>query len=399
MEKDYDVAIIGAGPVGGNLANELAKKGYNVAVFEEHREIGYPLQCAGLVTPRIFKLLNIKKQNIIQNKIHGARIHSPQDIKFIIGGNKLHAYVINRPLFDKAILQQASDNGASIYLQSRVSYAYKKREKVFLKIKNKISVSCKLLIGADGVHSSTRVWFNFPQPREILYGIGAELRLREKTDVEFVDIFIGENIAPGFFGWLIPINEEKCRVGLCIGKESKKHSLKTCFNKFLHELQKQKIIENREVKPNIGGAIPLGLLKKTSSSNVMIVGDAAAQVKPLSGGGLYPGIKCSKHCISTTLYALEENDFSEASLQKYHKSWIGDIGKEIKKTLFIRKIFKKLSDRDMDKIAMLLKENRDLIDIISKYGDMDYPSKLIKPLLSNPKFLMHAVPFAVKNIF
>ena len=51
MDYDYDVIIIGAGPVGGYAARLLCERGLSVLMVEEHNEVGRPFQCAGLVTP------------------------------------------------------------------------------------------------------------------------------------------------------------------------------------------------------------------------------------------------------------------------------------------------------------------------------------------------------------
>jgi len=398
MEKHHDIAIIGAGPIGCYIGGEIAKEGYDVAIFEEHKKIGYPIQCAGLVTPRVFDLADIKKEKIVQNHIYGAKFHSPTNICFTIGGKKLHAYVINRPLLDKAMADKAEKNGAKIYLGCRIDNACRKDKKILLKSKSE-TISCNLLIGADGVFSKTRKWFGLPESKEFLYGIGGEIETREEIDKKFVEIFSGENIAPEFFAWMIPIDEKKLRIGLCIGEKFKKNILANYFNSFLKKIDKQTGIKNQKIKPTVGGVIPVGLLNKTYSSNVMLVGDAASQVKPLSGGGIYTGLKSAKHCITISKSSLKEKNFTEPILRKYHILWSEDIGREIGIGLILRKIIKKLSDKDIDKIASFFKENEDILKIISEHGDIDYPSRLIKPLLSNPRFLAYLPSIVSKSIF
>ena len=98
--KDYDVIIVGGGPIGGNTARLLSEADVKVALLEQNKQIGRSLKCAGLVTPRIFNSLNISKETVIQNNIKGANIHSPSGHILKIGGDKLHAYVINRTKFD-----------------------------------------------------------------------------------------------------------------------------------------------------------------------------------------------------------------------------------------------------------------------------------------------------------
>lgn len=393
MEK-YDVAVVGGGPVGGYVAKRIASEGFKTALFEEHKRIGTPLKCAGLITSRIFDFLDFSKTKVVQNKIYGAHIYSPSGNVLTIGGDRVHALVINRSQFDEEIINNAKNSGAEIYLESRTISGKKRNNSIQLDILQKEKtnqINCSLLIGADGPHSKIREVFRFPQPTEFLRGIGAEAT-NINLDPKFVEIFLGRNIAPGFFAWIIPINKEgsEARIGLCIDGNSK-NTLKQCFTHLL----KSKQLQNIKITKHIGGSIPLGPLKKTVESNIMLVGDAAAQVKPTSGGGVYPGLLCASYCSSVALDALEINDFSSQVLNKYHKSWSKEIGKELSLGMKFRTIFKNFNDEQIDKYIKKL-NNKKIIDVICKYGDIDYPSKLALPLLKNSPSLIKLLPLAFK---
>ena len=99
----------------------------------------------------------------------------------------------------------------------------------------------------------------------------------------------------------------------------------------------------------MGGVVPLGALKKTYTQNVLLVGDAAAQVKSTSGGGIYTGLLCASHCSKVAIDALEKDDYTSQFLKKYHKLWNADIGRELYLGMKFRKIYKNLSDKQMDK--------------------------------------------------
>jgi len=393
MEK-YDVAVIGGGPVGGYVAKKIASEGFKTALFEEHKRIGMPLKCAGLATSRIFNFLDFSKTKVVQNEIYGAHIYSPSGEVLTIGGDRVHALVINRSQFDEEIIDNAKNSGAEIYLESRTTSGKKRNNNIQLDILQKEKtnqINCSLLIGADGPHSKIREVFRFPQPIEFLRGIGAEVT-NINLDPKFVEIFLGQNIAPGFFAWVIPINNDgsEARIGLCIDSNSK-NTLKQCF---IH-LLKSKQLQNIKITKHIGGSIPLGPLKKTVESNIMLVGDAAAQVKPTSGGGIYPGLLCAHYCSSVALEALELNDFSSQVLNKYHKLWSKEIGKELSLGMKFRTIFKNFNDKKLDRYIKKL-NNKKTIDAINKYGDIDYPSKLAFPLLKNSPSLLKLLPSAFK---
>ena len=127
----------------------------------------------------------------------------------------------------------------------------------------------------------------------------------------------------------------------------------------------------------------------------MLVGDAAAQVKPTSGGGIYPGLLCAHYCSSVALDALELNDFSSRVLNKYHKLWSKEIGKELSLGMKFRTIFKNFNDEKLDRYIKKL-NNKKTIDAINKYGDIDYPSKLAFPLLKTSPSLLKLLPSALK---
>lgn len=393
---EYDVAVIGGGPIGGFVAKKVATEGFKVVIFEEHKQIGKPLKCAGLITPRVFDFLDFSKKLVVQNKIKGAHIHSPSGNKLTIGGDKDHALVIDRPMFDREIISQSIKEGAEVFLENKVISAKKDEEHIRLKTSQNNYIKCKLLIGADGPHSKTREWFKLPQPAEILKGIGAEVK-NTNLDPNFVEIFVGENVAPGFFAWIIPTKGDgsEARIGLCIS-EGSSYPPRYYFSNFFKNKHSSPYLKNVDITKKIGGSVPLGPLKKTYASNMLLVGDAAAQVKPSSGGGIYTGLLCARHCSSVVLEALHKNDFTVSFLKKYQKLWSGDIGRELNIGMKLRGIFRSLNDRQMDKYIMKF-QNPEITEIISRYGDIDYPSKLLKPLLEKTPSLLKLLPKIIKS--
>ena len=389
--QQYDVVIAGGGPIGGYVAKEIANKGHKVAILEEHKSIGEPLKCAGLVTPRVFGITKSSKEIILQNKVKGANIHSPSGNTLTIGGDKTYAFVIDRQKFDEEIIKTAEKRGAELFLGNKLTSAKRKKMQIELKTSKNNEIKCKLLIGADGANSKTREIFNLPQPTEFLKGIGREIK-NTNLNPDFVEIFTGQNIAPGFFAWIIPTNEEgtEGRIGLCTSQDAP-HPPAFYLSNFLKNKLTHPYLKNINIEKKTGGIVPLGPLKKTYSSNLLLVGDAAAQVKPTSGGGLYTGLLCARHCVNIATDALDKNNFNSTFLKSYHKLFSANIGKELKSGMRLRRIFKKLSDKQIEKYVKFF-QNPEITDIISRYGDIDYPSKLIKPMLKKSPSLIKLLP-------
>jgi len=391
---EYDTVVVGAGPIGGYVAGKIAEKNNKVIIFEKNRQIGTPVNCAGLVSPRVFDFLDIQKEKVIQNTLKGANIHSPSGDILTIGGNRVHAYAIDRKKFDNEIIKKSKEKGVQVFLESNVLSAQKIGEYIEITTSKKLEVKTKLVIGADGPYSKIRDRFILPEPKEFLRGIGAEIT-NTTLNPEFVEIFVGEKIAPGFFAWIIPTNNKgtNARVGLCTNQNI---SPKFYFQNFLKNKNTKKFLKNIKIIKYIGGVIPLGFLKKTYASNVLVVGDAAAQVKPTSGGGIYTGLVSANHCAKVALEALQKKNFSSQFLKKYHKLWYADIGMELFLGMRFRKIFKNLTDNQMDKYIKKF-QNPKIIDIISQYGDIDYPSKLVTPLLKKTPTLLRLIPSIIKE--
>ena len=114
---DYDVVIVGAGPVGGRAATVLSQDGLKVLMLEEHEEVGRPFQCAGLVTPSAMDI--VEGYHTVLEEVDGALIHGPSGTLVPVGTEgTLRTYVVCRKRFDQYVVQQGMEAGAEFDIQA-----------------------------------------------------------------------------------------------------------------------------------------------------------------------------------------------------------------------------------------------------------------------------------------
>jgi digeranylgeranylglycerophospholipid reductase len=375
---------VGAGPAGGYTAGRIAKAGYEVALLEEHREIGEPIQCGGLVTPRVFDIVSCKETII--GEVHGAEIFSPSGRRIVIDGGDREAVVVDRAMFDRAIVTEALRNGAHSFMGAQAAAAKRENGGVEVLVDQdgeSRRLRCKILIGADGVRSSVAKWFKILRPKKILPGFEVEM-VGVESDPGLVQLFVGHDYAPGFFGWIIP-SGDTARVGLCMDAGNTYAQLE----KMLAHPTVRQFTKRAQPILYIAGGIPLGFPKRSHADNVMIVGDAACQAKATSGGGIFTALLCSTFCAQTAIEALEKGDYGAKMLHRYHKAWTGSMGKELRKDLAIHESFSHLTDPQVEEIFDIL-DNPEVLRIIQEMGDIDFPSKVGWALLKEePRLLKY----------
>lgn len=368
--KHYDVAVVGAGPVGATFARYMADKGFNVAMLEKKKEVGVPLQCAGLLGKNI-KNVNILPDEFIINKVKGAHLHSPGGMLLTVAKNEPEAYVLDRVGYDKYLAELAVNSGAELCLNHKVKEINTSNGEIYTKTSKNCEISANLIAGADGHSSIISNTFNPPgdsfQAVQYLIDVG-----EKRFDSNYVHLYADSRVCPGFL-WAIPLSESTARVGLFADASYGD------LNKFLEELlNKREELRGATILKKYYGVIPQqNLHKELAKDRALLLGDAASQVKPTTGGGLVMGFTCARIASEVASRSLEAGDLS--ILQDYPKKYHQKFKKEIKAQLWVHKIYKSLKDSDIDYMFSKLKEEG-AEDIISHYGDIDTQSTLVKEM-------------------
>ncbi|MTI83702.1 MAG: NAD(P)/FAD-dependent oxidoreductase [Firmicutes bacterium] len=374
----YDVIVTGGGPSGHFSARLLAEQGFRVSVLEEHPKVGEPVQCAGLISPRTLRLSEVNEEIVI-NRLTGTRIFSPLGSRLDIITGKVHALAVDRAAFDRGLANQAQNAGAEIRTGIKVTgfEPIGGGVRVYGEEKGKaLSLTTRLLVGADGVNSrvAKRAGLINESPRAVMYAADVELK---RTDRNLVDVFIGQNLAPGWFGWVIPLDNKICRVGTGVAFSRPGHSPRYYFQNLVERYPE--LFKDMKIIRYTGGTVPMGLMQKICADRVMLVGDAACQTKPVSGGGIYLALRGAQTCTRVAAEALWEDNLSEKVLSRYQLLWEEEFAEEINCSLSHRESYLKFSDQDIDQLIRFLNKPY-WQNIICKYGDIDYTSVLARPL-------------------
>jgi len=378
-----EVVVVGAGPAGLRVAKRTAEAGHDTLVLDKKSAIGKPVQCAGLVSPRVLDLTGTRSKILSPKR---AVINSPSGERLELDNKDDKAVVIDRSRFDRELATKAAKAGAEIRLRCRVkSTSYGEKRKIEFVEDGKIkTIKADVVIGADGPGSVIRRSADLPSPDEFLPAVQAVVPKHDKD----VQIYLGNDITSGFFLYEVPF-----KTGKLIGLASDDGKTYGHLTKHL----RSKGLED-SVLTFLSGTIPLGNLERSVSDGLCIVGDSASQVKPLSGGGIYWGIKAADICSDVVIEALGEGDVSKRSLDRYHKRWQKSIGKKISREMRVRKVYKDMTDRDLDKLLNILSKEKTR-RIIEREGDIDNHSKLIRPLLKTAPELLKFIGPAIKSFF
>lgn len=387
--KTYDLIVVGAGPTGSMAAKYALKNGVkNVLIIEEHSSIGSPVQCAGIISTSAYEESEIgygaDSDLCILEKFKGAFVYSPSGNILSFEGKETMAYSISRKIFDRKIAESAASLGAKFKLKTKCLGVERKNGLMEIKVNEAGTLKTfysKIVIAADGFKSAVAKSYGLSVSSKLLSGYQIELS-GMKNVPGYVQIFIG-SVAPGFFGWSVPISSTQSRVGLAFDTDSENYVSWKNASGYMEELVK-KVSGNEDInlsQMSINfGVIPLGYMKKTYGSGFMVVGDAAGHCKPFSGGGIKLGLQAAKIAGKVAAQAISENNFSESFMEKYEKEWKSEFGKEIDIGMRIHNIRNGLSDDDLDSFIEIL-DKPEICEMISNYGDIDKPSILFKKFL------------------
>lgn len=366
VTNQYDIIVVGAGPAGALTARTAAENGAKVLIIEEHEKAGTPVYCAEGLSHKGFMDSGLEPvEPLIAQKINKMKIFVPSGKNVAITHKEIEGYSLNREHYDKALADSAEAAGA-VMMNYTKALGVIKEDGVVVGVRavrngEEFEIRAPLTIGADGhasiIRRSTGLKRYFDD-----YGVTAQWTI---TDLDLEEpnaseIIIG-SVVPGAYVWVFPKSKSVANVGLGIRTDRSRPAIQV-LNDFINSDPRFK---GKPRERKTGGICPsTGTLDKIVIDGLMLVGDSAGMVIPLSGAGIHTAIVAGKIAGKVGAAAVKEGNVSAERLQEYHKLFDDAWGKNLRDSKRMLDLADKLTDAEMNKVADLIHQE-DILDLVN----------------------------------
>lgn len=312
-----DVAVIGAGPAGSTTARMIANNGFDVILVEKDEYPGKTNVCAGAIPKFIIKDMKLSS-NVIEREISGEKHYFPWGLK--ISG--LDAITVYRNVFDKELAHKAGEDGVKMLTNVLIKDISIINDGVYLSSKES-SIESKLVVFADGPNTLAYKKFGIgfkPESDKTCVSVACEVEW-ENNPLDQFEFYYGYDISPWGYGWIFP-RRNTVNVGVgCLYSKIRSNIIES-LNYLLRKypLTREKLKERKIVSLS-SATIPVAPACKIFSERMLVVGDAAGMVDPITGGGIHHAINGGKVAGKICAIALEKEDFSTEFLSQYQNLW------------------------------------------------------------------------------
>lgn len=344
LEENYDVVVVGTGPAGASSAKVCSEEGLKVALIEKNPQAGQKL-CAGGIESKVLKEFEIEDHVI---ECYPRRFCICGEKRWIVSEEE--SATVYRRNFDRYLADRAVAAGAREFTLTRCLKVTKDNQKVVGIVvktpKGLNEVRCKVVIAADGFYSVTARSAGLQRryrPSDVGLAVQFETYARSKVKDDTVYLFYGDKISACGYGWIYPK-----KYGYTVGIGCLLSRLNGNLTRNLEYLVHKHSIASRilskvsEISKLEAACIPLNPRDNICGDGILVVGDAAGQVSPLAGNGIYYAMKAGALAGRVATEAVSENDASEERLREYQKTWHSQFGEELKRQ---KKILEKIEDQ------------------------------------------------------
>ncbi len=339
-----DVVVIGAGPAGIHAAYLLAQAGLDVVLFEAQSRVGDRVVCSGVVGDEAFPRFDLPTQPILSD-IRCIQAISP-------GGKKLEhrtdaplAQVIDKAEFNRSLAQRAVKAGVELQLGCWVNSLQVEKHSVEIQYRHMeagpASLRAQVAVITTGVNGSLNQALGLAHPRQFLRAVQAEMSLPPNGHGNATRVFVGQGVAPGAFGWEIPLGNNRWRVGLMTEDNPDPY-----FAKLVQRIAPQTDISTLRIDRK---GIAQAAVGRCVTERVIAAGEAAGHIKTTTGGGIYYGLLSAELVADVLIRAFGSKNFSARTLGEFERYWRSTFGNELMVGYFARKLASHFTDGQIDR--------------------------------------------------
>ncbi len=372
-----DVAIVGGGPGGLHAATLLARRGFDVAVFEEHASSGNPVHCTGVLAADAFEEFDLPR-TVILNSLRTARFHAPSGVSISYTTDRIEAVAIDRLQLDQRLHERARTAGATLVHSRRVEDVDVEPDAVSIRLKDGERIRARTCVLACGANYAIQRRLGLGLPSIYQQSAQLEVPAGRSGDVE---MYFGRDVAPNGFAWVVPVQRpdgEYVRVGLMCEEDSGSH-----FRRFLGRIAASwGIHADRDVTPR-QKLLPLSPLPRTYGDRLLAVGDAGGIVKATTGGGIYYSLLSASLGVAALEHAFQRGRFDAATLGRYERTWRRRLGGEIRAQQRLRELAHQMTDVDIEAFFELARTDG-VMPIVRETARFNQHRGLILALFKHP---------------
>ncbi len=359
-----DVVIVGAGPAGSLCAKYLAQSGLDVLVVEKKQEIGVPKRCAEAVDFSVFQKVGIEPHPLwLLRRLYSAVLHAPNEncVKFGARTQMESGCIIERKVFEKHLAKDAICAGAKYFLKTTALRVLQEKDDVQGVVVEHMGtekkIRAKITIAADGVDSkiAKSAGLDTVNPlNSYMSCFQYEMAGLSNIDEQAIHLYYGNTIAPGGYLWIFPKGNSLANVGVGINVlKSRDKSAKYHLDRFIED---HSLIFNEAsaIEINSGGVPVFRTLETLAINGLMIIGDAAQLVNPVTGAGIDLAMLSGKLAAEVAVDSIHKNDVSKKSLSVYQNRGELLFGKQLKRMHRLQRFMENLSDDDFNRLADIL---------------------------------------------